>query len=81
MIPNLSERVLATIRPVLPPGTDISVRLASNPLLDAWRGMASVAKGSEFGTAQLGAITKADYEEYGSDRIRKWWGGNVNYTI
>jgi len=23
-------------------------------------------------------VTKAEYEEYGGERVRKWWGGNWN---
>ncbi|KAG8880507.1 Nuclear actin-protein involved in chromatin remodeling [Tulasnella sp. 331] len=81
LIPNLSERILSTIQPVLPPGTSISVQLAADPLLDAWRGMASVARDPNFDSLEYGAISKADYEEYGPDRIRRWWGGNANYVI
>ncbi|KAG9032299.1 Nuclear actin-protein involved in chromatin remodeling [Tulasnella sp. JGI-2019a] len=81
LIPHLSERIFSTIQPVLPPGTTISVQRASDPLLDAWRGMASVARDSRFDSPEFGVISKADYEEYGADRIRRWWGGNANYTI
>ncbi|KAG8905559.1 Nuclear actin-protein involved in chromatin remodeling [Tulasnella sp. 403] len=78
-IPFLSPRILSTIQPLLPPHTDISVQLAANPQLDAWHGMAAFARSPEFGT--IGMISKADYEEYGGDRIRTWWGGNPNYPI
>lgn len=81
LLPNLSDRIFSTIQPVLPPGTDIRVQLAGDPLLDAWHGMAALAKESDLDSPGLGLITKADYEEYGGERIRKWWGGNANYTI
>ncbi|KAG8952028.1 Nuclear actin-protein involved in chromatin remodeling [Tulasnella sp. 424] len=80
-IPNLQPRVLSTIRQLLPPDTEISVKLAQNPQLDAWYGMAAFARTPEFGTPATGMISKADYEEYGADRIRTWWGGNPNYVI
>ncbi|KIO20406.1 hypothetical protein M407DRAFT_81599 [Tulasnella calospora MUT 4182] len=80
-IPNLQPRILSTIRQLLPPDTEISVKLAQNPQLDAWYGMAEFARTPEFGTPATGMISKADYEEYGADRIRTWWGGNPNYVI
>jgi len=59
----------------------VNVSLASDPNLDAYHGMATFARSPEFGTPEFGAISKADYEEHGSDRIRRWWGGNSNYAI
>lgn len=80
-IPNLQPRILSTVRQLLPPDTGISVKLAQNPQLDAWYGMAEFARTPQFGTPATGMISKADYEEYGADRIRTWWGGNPNYVI
>ena len=42
---------------------------------DAWHGMAEFARTEEFGKV---GVTKTEYEEWGGERIRKWWGGNWN---
>ena len=80
-IPHLQARILGTVQPLLPPHTEIKVKLAGHPQLDAWRGMAAFARTPAYGKPESGMITRADYDEYGADRIRTWWGGNPNYTI
>lgn len=62
------------IRPILPPGTPLSVNTAADPRLDAWRGMAAFSRTEEFAKV---SVTKADYDEYGGERIKRWWGGNA----
>ena len=74
-IPGLQARLQTTIQSLLPPGSPISVTRAADPTLDAWRGMAAFTRTEEF--RKVG-VTKAEYEEYGGERVRRWWGGNWN---
>ena len=61
----------STAHPSVAPSPRESVR-AVDPLLDAWRGMATFAQTEEF--SRVG-VTKAEYEEWGGERMRRWWGG------
>ena len=77
--PGLRERVYATLRPILPPEMDIGKLVrAADPMLDAWRGMAAFANTEAF--KQVG-VTRAEYNEWGGERIKRWWGGNWNSTV
>lgn len=51
---------------------------ALDPSTDGWRGMADFAQTDEF--ARVG-VTKAEYDEWGGERIKKWWGGNWNMSV
>jgi len=51
---------------------------AADPFNDAWRGMADFAKTEEFSKV---SVTKAEYEEWGGERIKRWWGGNWNSSV
>ena len=51
---------------------------AADPALDAWRGMAKFALTDEF--TKVG-VTKEEYEEWGPERIKRWWGGNWNSSV
>ena len=77
-IPGLQARLQATIQSLLPPGSPINVTRAADPTLDAWRGMAAFTRTEEFRNV---GVTKAEYEEYGGERVRRWWGGNWNGEI
>ncbi|KAL4242856.1 actin family protein [Abortiporus biennis] len=77
-LPGLIPRLNATLRPILPPEMPLEVVRAHDPSLDAWKGMADFAKTDEF--KNIG-ITKAEYEEYGGERIKRWWGGNWNSSV
>ncbi|KAF8761135.1 Actin-like ATPase protein [Rhizoctonia solani] len=72
---GMRERVETCIRPLLDPDMPVTALQAKDPELDAWRGMSQFASTEEFKTA---VITKAEYEEWGGERIRRWWGGNWN---
>ncbi|KAH8101557.1 actin-like protein Arp5p [Cristinia sonorae] len=74
-IPGLLPRLQATLRPILPPEMPLEIVKAADPSLDAWRGMADYAKTDEFSKV---VVTKAQYEEWGGERIKQWWGGNWN---
>lgn len=76
-LPGLTERLEATLRPILQPELPLSIVCAADPELDAWRGMADFAKTSDL---QNVSVTKDLYEEWGGERIKRWWGGNWNYS-
>ncbi|KAF8554536.1 actin-like ATPase domain-containing protein [Imleria badia] len=77
--PGLRDRVYATLRPILPPEMPIGKPVrAADPLLDAWRGMAAFANTEGF--EQVG-VTRAEYDEWGGERIKRWWGGNWNSAV
>lgn len=77
-IPNLLPRLNATLRPILPPEMPLDIVRAADPVLDAWRGMADFARTDEL--KRVG-VTKAEYEEWGGERIKRWWGGNWNASV
>ena len=77
-MPGLSDRLHAALRPILPPEMPLRIVRAADPSLDAWRGMAAFAQTEEF--SHVG-VTKAEYEEYGGERVRRWWGGNWNASV
>lgn len=76
-LPGLSGRLHSILQSLLPPGSQITIQLAADPALDAWKGMAAFSRSEEFRNAQC-AVTRAQYDEFGGERIRKWWGGNWN---
>lgn len=78
LIPGFTERLQTTLRPILAPDTPFTVRLALDPRLDAWKGMACFARSSNYADA---SISKEEYLEYGGERIKRWWGGNWNGAI
>ena len=78
MLKGLTERLHASLRPILPPEMALEIKCADDPFNDAWRGMAKFAQTEEF--AKVG-VTKAEYEEWGGERIKRWWGGNWNSSV
>ena len=77
VIPGLPERLHSILQSLLPPGSKISVQRAAEPALDAWNGMAAYSRTPEFMSGQC-AVTRADYDEFGGERVKRWWGGNWN---
>ncbi|KAI0693655.1 hypothetical protein BC835DRAFT_1275708 [Cytidiella melzeri] len=77
-LPGLIPRLHASLRPILPPDMPLEITQAADPCIDAWKGMADFARTDEFRTV---GVSKADYEEWGSERIKRWWGGNWNWTV
>jgi actin-related protein 5 len=55
----------------------LEINKAADPMLDAWKGMADYAQTDEFRTV---GVSKAEYEEWGGERVKRWWGGNWNWT-
>ncbi|EPQ61195.1 actin-like ATPase domain-containing protein [Gloeophyllum trabeum ATCC 11539] len=74
-LPGLQPRIHCTLRPILPPEMPLQVKPASDRSLDAWRGMADFAKTAELSKV---SVTRGEYEEWGGERIKRWWGGNWN---
>ncbi|OSX68099.1 hypothetical protein POSPLADRAFT_1128328 [Postia placenta MAD-698-R-SB12] len=77
-LPELVPRMQAMLRPILPPEMPLEIVRAADPMSDAWKGMADFAKTDEF--TKVG-VTKEEYEEWGGERIKRWWGGNWNSSI
>jgi len=82
-LPGLIPRLHSTLRPLLPAEMSIHIKRAQDPSLDAWKGMARFAMTDEF--TGVGAVdkrgvgmTREEYEEYGAERVKRWWGGNWN---
>ncbi|KAF8323004.1 actin-like protein Arp5p [Cantharellus anzutake] len=78
MMPGFTERLQNSLRPILAPDTPFTVRLASDPRIDAWKGMASFARSSSYTDA---STSKDEYFEFGGERTKRWWGGNWNAAV
>ncbi|KAF8816730.1 chromatin remodeling complex subunit [Phlegmacium glaucopus] len=74
-LPGLVPRLTTILQSFLPPGSPLNIVCAADPVLDAWRGMAAFSLTEEF--TRVG-VTKQEYDEYGSERVKLWWGGNWN---
>lgn len=61
----------------LPTGTNITVNMSSDPSLDAWKGMAALARNEE--QYRKTVISKKEYEEYGPEYIKEHKLGNTKY--
>ncbi|KAH7883999.1 hypothetical protein F5I97DRAFT_2045746, partial [Phlebopus sp. FC_14] len=74
--PGLQERIYSTLRPILTPEMHLGeIVRAADPCLDAWKGMAALANTEEFRNV---GVTRAQYEEWGGERTKRWWGSNWN---
>lgn len=67
MFTGFDERLKRELRAVLPVEAAINLRKARDPLLDAWRGAAQWARGSESGG---GFVTREEYQEKGSEYMK-----------
>ncbi|CDH11269.1 probable ARP5-Actin-related protein [Zygosaccharomyces bailii ISA1307] len=76
-IPGLKGRIVREFTEFLPSGTAFSVNMSGDPSLDAWRGMAKLARNDD-GFKQA-FITKKEYQEYGPEYIKEHNLGNVHY--
>ncbi|GME72082.1 unnamed protein product [Ambrosiozyma monospora] len=65
---NFEERLNNEFRSFLPVGTELKIRRAIDPLLDAWKGMAKWANTSD---SKGSYITKKEYEEMGPEYIKE----------
>jgi actin-related protein 5 len=75
LFPNFTDRIHSEFKQFLPVGSPLHVRMAADPLTDAWRGMAKWSQSEE---ASKSYITKQEYEEYGPDYIKEHNLGNVS---
>ncbi|KAH7100193.1 actin-like ATPase domain-containing protein [Auriculariales sp. MPI-PUGE-AT-0066] len=75
LMPGIEEKLRRTIRPLLAPEVELGVFRAVDPQLDAWRGMAAFSQTEGFADA---CLTRAEYDEHGGERCKRWWGGNWN---
>ncbi|KLJ11798.1 hypothetical protein EMPG_13050 [Blastomyces silverae] len=76
---GFEERFATEFRTVLPVemGPVLNVRRAGDSTLDAWRGAAEWAGGSEF---QSAAVTRQEWLEKGADYIKEHNLGNAGYA-
>lgn len=80
--PGANPRLQAEVRRVLPasfsPGVDLNIRLAQDPVLDAWRGAALLAKigGQQFSDS---SISRSEYDEMGPEYLKEHFASNVYY--
>lgn len=72
---GFGNRLSNDVRAFLPADAKVKVRMAQDPLLDAWKGAASWARDKP--TIRKAFITKADYEEKGGDYLREHSYGNA----
>ncbi|SCV05438.1 LANO_0H07492g1_1 [Lachancea nothofagi CBS 11611] len=77
-VPGMKERIVREFTGLLPMGTNLNVRLAKNPAVDAWKGMAKLSQAKD--QYKKTYITKQEYQEYGADYIKEHNLGNVSYV-
>lgn len=70
---NFEERVRGGLVSLLPSGAGLGVRRAKDVVVDAWRGAAEWAGDG----AKGGYVTRAEYEEMGSEYLKEHGLGNV----
>ncbi|EFW17766.1 chromatin remodeling complex subunit Arp5 [Coccidioides posadasii str. Silveira] len=71
---GFDERFAREFRAVLPEGSDLRVRRANDPVLDAWKGAAQWAAGPDLATC---SISRQEYLEKGSEYIKEHMLGNA----
>lgn len=69
LFPGMTERLEVGIRMIRPFESPIRVVMASDPILDAWRGAAAYAAASQF---SVQTFSREDYYEKGEDWLRKY---------
>ncbi|KAL9130239.1 MAG: hypothetical protein Q9217_001532 [Psora testacea] len=72
---GFDERLKRELRAVLPVDAPMKLRKASDPILDAWKGAAAWAR--EEGSFKKGSVSRAEYEEKGSEYMKEHNLGNV----
>ncbi|SPO05993.1 probable ARP5 - Actin-related protein [Cephalotrichum gorgonifer] len=71
---NFDQRLRDELRALLPAGAPLATRPAQDAILDAWRGAAGWAASSGWKNAR---VTKAEYEEKGSEYFKEHNLGNA----
>lgn len=64
---GFDERLRSELRAVLPIDAKLSVRRAADPVLDAWKGAAQWASGSQLAAS---SISRQEYQEKGSEYLK-----------
>lgn len=72
LIKNFKGRIVKEFTLFLPEGTTVGVQMASDPILDPWRGMRKWA-----GESNEGWVSRREWEEMGGDYIKEHRLGNV----
>lgn len=78
---NFQERLSAELTASLPSDFPTTVRSASDPILDAWRGAASWWSTSNAGERASATVTRAEYLEKGSEYIKEHSLGNSTAPV
>ncbi|CAN8321987.1 unnamed protein product [Cochlearia groenlandica] len=68
LFPQLKERLERELRPLVPDNFDVKITTQEDPILGVWRGGSLLASSPDFESM---CVTKAEYEELGSDRCRR----------
>ncbi|KAF2723170.1 actin-related protein, ARP5 class [Polychaeton citri CBS 116435] len=71
---GFEERFAAELRSILPSDSQLRVRKAKDPVLDAWKGAANWAGNA---ANRKSFITRADWEEHGGDWLKEHNFGNA----
>ncbi|KAI5303443.1 Nuclear actin-protein involved in chromatin remodeling, partial [Ascosphaera atra] len=71
------ERFEKDLRAVLPLDSGLRVRRAGDPILDAWKGAAGWAHKLGRDGLKKVSVTKAEYEEMGSEYMKEHGYGNA----
>ncbi|KAI4086367.1 MAG: hypothetical protein LQ344_007615 [Seirophora lacunosa] len=74
MFAGFDERLRRELRTVLPVEASIHVRMASDPILDAWKGAAQWAADPE---SFQSFVTHEEYQEKGADYMKEHKSGNA----
>lgn len=75
LLPGFKDRLYSDLRASLPAEHATSVRIAQDPLLDAWRG---AAKWCTEGSAYRNSfVTRAEYDEMGAEYMKEHGLGNA----
>lgn len=72
--PNFQSRIESEFTSFLPVGAPLKVRMASDPINDAWKGMLKWANTDEANTSY---VSRAEYDEMGPEYIKEHNLGNV----
>ena len=65
---SFDERLKRELTAALPVGAPLRIKKASDPQLDAWRGLAKFTNSSQFKDT---VVTQADYLEKGGEYIKE----------
>ncbi|KAL6056107.1 Actin-related protein 5 [Balamuthia mandrillaris] len=75
---NFAQRIEEEVRRERPTGSLLRLQPAQDAIVDAWRGMSSWSRTSEFNQV---AITRDIYEEHGGHYLLKYFASNPCYSL